>query len=162
MASTLTRPPAAAFGGPPPEDDHDGGGGGSGWVELTRARNDIHAHLVAGRLAAAGIEARVLKDRSVSAAWLYGGANPWAPAVLLVRSTQLFDARVALAEVAYEAPAARLAPTGVERDWKTPVLWWSLALGLGILMTGLALARTPAALKRCDLPLVCGDRVMER
>jgi hypothetical protein len=34
-------------------------------------------------------------------------------------------------------------------------MWWSLALGLGLLMTGAALGRTEAALHRCDLPLVC-------
>ena len=165
MPPTLARPPASAFGGRPPEGDSDDGrGGGSGWVELVKAANDIEAHLVAGRVTAAGVEARVVKDRSAPGAWLYGGANPWAPAAILVRKIQLLDARIALAEASFEAPAAMegaiddVAPRG----WKTPLLWWSLALGLGALMTGAALARTPAVLDRCDLPLVCGDHVIQR
>lgn len=129
-----------------------------------KAPNDIEAHLVAGRVTAAGVEARVVKDRSAPGAWLYGGANPWAPATILVRKMQLTDARIALAEASFEAPAAtsdsRRHPS--EPDWKTPVLWWSLALGLGILMTGVALSRTPAVMDRCELPLVCGNHVIQR
>lgn len=161
MSATLTKPRIAGSGGHPPEAGcEEGGGGGSGWVELIRAGNDIEAHLVAGRVTAAGVEVRVVKDRSAPGAWLYGGANPWAPATILVRRSQLTDARIALAEASFEAPAAEAAvrTTGA-RDWKTPVVWWSLALGLGALMTGVALARTAVALDRCDLPLVCSDYV---
>lgn len=161
MSLTVARPPLSGFGGRPPEAGADQqGGGGSGWVELVRAGNDIEGHLVAGRLTAAGVEAKVVKDRSAPGAWLYGGANPWAPAIILVRKVQLMEARIALAEASFEAPAAeaaaRLAPA---RDWKTPVVWWSLALSLGILLTGVALSRTAVALGRCDLPLVCSDGV---
>lgn len=165
MPYTLTRPHVPAFGGPPPEGHPDDGwGGGSGWVELVTAANDIEAHLVAGRVTAAGVEARVVKDRSAPGAWLYGGANPWAPATILVRKMQLTDARIALAEASFEAPAATLAARHGEHQsgWKTPVLWWSLALGLGILMTGVALSRTPVVMDRCELPLVCGDHIMHR
>lgn len=163
MSLTVARPPLSGFGGGPPEArSGEDGGGGSGWVELVRAGNDIEGHLVAGRVAAAGVEARVVKDRSAPGAWLYGGANPWAPVMILVRKVQLMDARMALAEASFEAPAAeapgRIAPA---RDWKTPLVWWSLALGLGILLTGVALSRTAVALGRCDLPLVCGDRVIQ-
>ncbi len=163
MSATLTQQPIAGRGGPPPEPRSGDAGGGSGWVELVTAPNDIEAHLVAGRVAAAGVEVRVVKDRSAPGAWLYGGANPWAPATILVRKIQLTDARIALAEASFEAPAVQpRVPAMAARDWKTPVVWWSLALGLGVLMTGVALSRTAVALDRCDLPLVCTDYVTGR
>lgn len=159
MSVTLTRPPLDGFGSPPPVtgSDDGGGGGGSGWTELVRAKDDIEAHLLAGRLGAADIEVQVVKDRSAPGAWLYGGANPWAPVVLMVRRRQLVDARVVLAEISYEAP--EYSATEQRTDWRTPVVWWALALGLGVLMTGVALSRTPVVLERCDLPLVCGDTI---
>ena len=42
---------------PPPDviDEVGGGHGGSGWVVLIKARHDIDAHLLTGRLAEAGI-----------------------------------------------------------------------------------------------------------
>lgn len=161
---TIARPPLSGFGGRPPEAGVEGGGGESGWVELVRAENDIEAHLVAGRVTSAGIEVRVVKDRSAPGAWLYGGANPWAPATLLVRKMQLIDARIALAEASFEAPPVEGRSTGSssQDDWRLPVVWWALALGLGVLLTGAALARTAAVLDRCDLPLLCGDRATGR
>lgn len=165
MNGTALRPPLSGTGGRPPEpgEGSGGGGGGSGWVELARARNDIEAHLLAGRVATVGVEVRVVKDRSAPGAWLYGGANPWAPATILVMKTQLMDARIALAEMSFDAPSADAAIDLVSgRDWKTPVLWWSLALALGVLMTGVTLARTPALVHRCDLPTLCVDRAVQR
>ncbi len=150
MSLTVAGPSLSDFGGTPPGAgfDEGDGGGGSAWVELVTAGNDIEGHLVAGRVTAAGIEVRAV----------YGGANPWAPVTILVRKMQLMDARIALAEASFEAPAAqnavRVAPA---RDWKTPLVWWSLALGLGILMTGVALSRTAVVLGRCDVPLVCAE-----
>lgn len=164
MSATLTQPRITSSGGSPPEAGYAGdGGGGSRWVELVTAGNDIEAHLVAGRVAAAGVEVRVVKDRSAPGAWLYGGANPWAPVTILVRKIHLTDARIALAEAAFEAPAAHAGrPAATGRDWRTPLVWWSLALGLGTLLTGVALSRTAVALDRCDLPLVCTDYVSGR
>ncbi len=164
MSATVTRPPLGGVGAPPPSSGvEDGGGGGAGWVQLLRAANDIEAHLLAGRLNEAGVDVQVLKDRSAPGAWLYGGSNPWAPAVVMVRRLQLADARLVLAEISFEAPAAG-PPRGssTARNWRTPLLWWSLALGLGALMTGVGLARTPGTLSRCDLPLLCGDQVTNR
>jgi len=164
MSIAVARPPRMNPGsGPPaPADDDSGGGGGSPWVTLVTAANDIEAHLLAGRLGEAGVEVGVVKDRSAPGAWLYGGSNPWAPVLILVRRLQLDDARLVLAEISFAAPDA----TGPHelmhrRDWRTPVMWWSLALGLGLLMTGVALGRTEAALHRCDLPLVCSDAAAE-
>ncbi|HJR46469.1 MAG TPA: DUF2007 domain-containing protein [Actinomycetota bacterium] len=159
MSIALSNPPKIGSGSPPPVlEDHEGGGGGSGWVRLVVAPNDIEAHLLAGRLDEAGITVHLLKDRSGPGAWLYGGANPWAPAAILVRRLQLDDARLVLAEISFEAPDARPGPGLLTaRDWRTPVLWWSLALGLGLLLTGVALARTVDVVQRCDLPIVCGD-----
>jgi hypothetical protein len=147
---TGSLPPIAA-----PADPGDGGGG-SRWVQLFRARNDIDAHLLMGRLSAAGIEASTLKDRSSPGEWMYGGSNPWAPVMVMVRRLQLEDARLVLAEIAYANPPAT---RDVERPGRwTPVLWWTLALTLGIALTGVALARTPQALTdHCDLPILCTE-----
>jgi Putative prokaryotic signal transducing protein len=91
---------------PPPVQAHPGGGGGRAWVELLRAHNDIDAHLLLGRLTEAGIETRAVKDRRAPGAWLYGGSNPWAPSVVLVRQLQLDEARLILASISLEAPDA--------------------------------------------------------
>ena len=161
MATTLVRPPVGGRESPPPaRGGGDGeGGGDSGWVRLLTAANDIEAHLVAGRLSEAGVEARLVKDRSAPGAWLYGGANPWAPATVLVRRVQLNDARLVMAEVSFEGPA-HTADGGVSSSgWRRPLVFWSFALGLGILLTGVALARAADSVDRCDLPLLCADYV---
>ena len=158
MATTLARPPLQGIGSPPPvrhAGDEDGGGG-SGWVRLLTAPNDIEAHLLAGRLVEAAVEVRVVKDRSAPGAWLLGGSNPWAPVTIMVQRLQLIDARMVLAEISFEAPAAEVAHMG-RRGWQTPVVWWALALGLGTLLTGVALSRTAVSPQRCDLPLLCAD-----
>ena len=161
MSIAVSRPRGIASGPPPVERLSGHGGGGSRWVTLATAANDIEAHLLAGRLSEAGVEVEVMKDRSAPGAWLYGGSNPWAPALVLVRKLQLDDARIVLAEISFEAPAASRTLTGLSRDWRTPMVWWSLALGLGVLLTGIGLSRTEAALRRCDLPLVCADASAE-
>lgn len=160
MATTLVRPPVHGPGSLPPTPPAGGGegGGASGWVHLLTAANDIEAHLVAGRLSEAGVEVRVVKDRSAPGAWLYGGANPWAPATVMVRRLQLNDAHLVMAEVSFEAPSARTGnPAREVGGWRRPLLFWSVALGLGILLTGVALARTAHAIDRCELPLLCAD-----
>ncbi|MDP9068717.1 MAG: DUF2007 domain-containing protein [Actinomycetota bacterium] len=162
MTTMLAGRPVGGTGSLPPARDagDEGGGGGSGWVRLLTAANDIEAHLVAGRLSEAGVEVRVVKDRSAPGAWLYGGSNPWAPATVMVRQRQLVDARMVMAEVSFEGPAAE--SKGIEPNvtgFRRPVVVWSLALGLGVLLTSLALARTADAVDRCDLPLLCGDYV---
>ncbi len=81
---------------PPPAGTRSGGGGGSGWIQLVKAADDIEAHLLAGRLAEAGIEVQTLPDRAAPGAWLYGGSNPWAPVRVLVRRRQLEEARLVL------------------------------------------------------------------
>lgn len=156
MSIALGHPSDVGSGSLPPMPP-DERGGGSGWVQLVTAANDIEAHLLAGRLDEAGVATHVLKDRSAPGAWLYGGSNPWAPVAVLVQRLQLDDARLVLAEISFEAPPA--APRGLlgHRSWRTPVLWWSLALSLGALFTGAALARTADVLQRCDLPLLCGE-----
>lgn len=124
---------------PPPPSLTKGGGGGSGWVELARARDDIDAHLLEGRLNEGGIETRAIKDRGAPGAWLYGGSNPWAPVTILVRRWQLEDARLVLAEISFTAP-----DTGVAGRSPSPGLalkWWLLALGLGALLILAALAQ---------------------
>jgi hypothetical protein len=161
MASTtLTRPPMGMGSLPPPADGDEGGGDGPGWVPLLRAANDIEAHLLTGRLAEAGIETHTVKDRSAPGAWLLGGANPWAPATVMVRRLYIDEARIVLAEVFF-SEEARAPRSQSRRRLKPAMVYWSLALGLGILLTGVALARTTTTFARCDLPLLCTDPVVQ-
>lgn len=110
---------------PPPPDLETGGG--YGWVQLFRARDDIDAHLVCGRLQQHGIETTTVKDHS-SGAWLYGGSNPWAPVAVLVRKVQLEDARIVLAEISLTISDSRPAP----RNSRVPVIWWVTAIAVGV------------------------------
>ena len=137
---------------PPPPVRSRRGGGGSGWTQLTRAANDIDAHLLVGRLTEAGVESTTMKDRSAPGAWLYGGSNPWAPVVIMVRRMQLEDARIVLAEIAFELPAREAHAEEKEaHGWRRPLVWWAAALVLGALLTGISLMRTAEAFKRCGL-----------
>lgn len=142
---------------PPPPTATAAGGGGHGWVELTRARHDIDAHLLTGRLTESGIETARVKDRSAPGAWLYGGSNPWAPVAILVRAGQLEDARLVLAEISWEAPPLIRPTKASEAPGPRWVTWWVAAIALGLLFTAIALARTAEAFRSCGLPLVCED-----
>ena len=153
-----SRPRAPGGGLPrPPVEGDDGGGGGSGWVRLLRAPNDIEAHLLAGRLGEAGVEARLVREKGAPSVWLYGGSNTWAPVTVMVRQRQLEDARLVLAEVSYQGPphAPEAAP---DRGWRVPVVWWATALTLGVLVTGAALAEVAdAVFARCRVPIFCSN-----
>lgn len=92
--------PARVDAPPPPVDVEWSGGGGSDWVELCKARNDIDAHLLIGRMTEAGIDTYAVKDKA--APWLYGASTPWAPVFVFVRRFQYEDARVLLAEISLE------------------------------------------------------------
>jgi hypothetical protein len=140
---------------PPPTAarPRDGGGGGTGWVQLTRARDDIDAHLLTGRLAQAGIETRAIVDRSAPGAWLHGGSNPWAPVNIYVRRLQLEDARLALAEISYEAPEASRDPETVPR--RTPTVWWLAAIGITVVLTVVALGQVAGSQPVCRVLPVC-------
>ena len=139
-SSILLPPPASVWKG----------GGGSGWVELMRARGDIDAHLLVGRLGEAGVETRTVKDRSAPGTWMLAGSNPWAPVSILVRRLQLEDARLVLAEISFDLPSApeRTVESSHSR-WRGPVLWWSLALALGAIFTGLGLIQTATTMEQC-------------
>jgi len=147
---------------PPPDvvDETRRGGGGSGWVVLIKARHDIDAHLLAGRLAEAGIESRTMKDISAPGAWMYGGSNPWAPVSILVKKLDLDDARVVLAEISYEGPSVdRLAPQAAQRHGASPVVWWVTALLLGAALSVLILNQlTRWVPSGCQLPALCEQR----
>jgi hypothetical protein len=123
---------------------------------LLRAPNDIDAHLLTGRLAEAGIETTCLKDRSAPGAWLHGGSDPWAPVTILVRKIQLEDARLLLAELAYERPAVDPdgETTGGSR-WRGPLAWWVAAVGLGLLFTALGLVQAANDMDQCSRPAAC-------
>jgi hypothetical protein len=143
----------------PPITDDDRRGGGARWVELTRASDDIDAHLLIGRLDEAGIETRTMKDRSGPGAWLLGGSDPWAPVVILVRAFELDSAKLVLAELAYEGPPAIPQATTTQAEHrKRTMLWWATAILLGVTFTALIVAQTVRAIPNCRIPILCTDR----
>jgi hypothetical protein len=139
---------------PPPTTAGRGGGGGSGWVQLVKARDDIDAHLLRGRLGEAGVECRLVKDRFAPGAWLYGGSNPWAPVTGMVRRHQLEDARLVLAEISFEAPSAG---TGPPSRWRIAPVWWVTALGLGALLSAVVLLQTAQSIAICKALPFCSE-----
>jgi hypothetical protein len=152
---------ATRLDAPPPNSaELTRGGGGRGWVELVRATDDIEAHLLSGRLEEAGVETHTVKDRSAPGAWLYGGSNPWAPVVVLVRRLQLEEARLVLAEISFSGPAAERAPEddASKGRWATRALvWWVAAIILGLIFTTIALVRTAELIRSCDVRLLCSE-----
>lgn len=146
------RPPLIGRGhtGPPFIEGWDGGGWG--WVSLTRARNDIEASLVTGRLEGSGIETSTLKDRSAPGSFLYCGSDASAPVTILVRKIQYEDARLILAEVAFDAPPALREEFEPSTGWRGPVLWWVAALMLGAFFTALSYVEATNRLEQCRGP----------
>ena len=145
MSVLIDRPP-------PPTTADRGGGGGSGWVQLLKARDDIDAHLLRGRLGEAGVESRLVKDRFAPGAWLFGGSNPWAPVTVMVRRRQLEDARLVLAEISFDAPSADAGPPS---RWRIAPLWWATALGLGALLSIVVLLQTAESIAICKALPFC-------
>ena len=167
-ASTFAAPvrhrPANPSGNGPAPPSSDREGGGTGWVELTRTRNDIEAHLLTGRLNEAGVETSCVKDRGAPGAWLHGGSNPWAPVTVLVKKMQLDDARLVLVEISWAQPPIDPKQTPAVEGAvgkRYALTWWVAAIALGLLFTSIALARTGEVLHSCDLPLVCGSGARE-
>ena len=151
MPSKIDIPPTTIETGPR-------GGGGSEWVTLIRARHDIDAHLLTGRLGESGIETRSVKDKGHPGAWLYGGSNPWAPVMILVRRLQLEEARIVLAEISYAGPSVtELEERFHARKASFPVVWWVTALILGILLTVLVVGQATRAWGMCQLPIFCEE-----
>lgn len=152
MTKTIDRPPPTLL-------DDLGGGGGSGWAVLIKARHDIDAHLLAGRLAEAGIESRTMKDVTAPGAWMYGGSNPWAPVSILVKKLDLDDAKLVLAEISYEGPTAdQLAVQASDRQRSFPFIWFVTALVLGAALSVLVVSQvTRFSDSGCQLPALCGD-----
>ena len=150
MTTSVRQPPPGLL------EDLDGSGD-SGWTVLIKARHDIDAHLLAGRLTEAGIESRTMKDISAPGSWMYGGSNPWAPVTILVKKLDLDDARVVLAEISYEGPTAdELAAQAVERHRSYPVVWWVTAVVLGAALSFLVLSQvTRLSHMACQLPALC-------
>lgn len=123
-----------------------------------KASDDIDAHLLTGRLTEAGVETTTVKERDRPGSWTLGGSDPWAPVTILVRKFQLDDARLVLAEVAFDAPTVdpggRLASDG-RGHW---ALWWGIALTLGIAFSALGLAQAKEDMDRlCRTQLLCSD-----
>jgi hypothetical protein len=113
------------------------------------ARNDIDAALLSGRLAEAGVETCTIKERGAPGAWLLGASNAWAPVQIMVRRIQLEDARLVLAEISWDAPAASGEERSVRHSWRGPALWWVAAVALGIFFTALGLNQASRYLDSC-------------
>jgi hypothetical protein len=79
--------------------------------------------------------------------------NPWAPVTVYVRSHQLDDARLNLAEVAFTGPDAVRSTAIKSRDLS--LKWWATAILLGLVLSGLALAQLAGAGGACQLPVLC-------
>jgi hypothetical protein len=139
---------------PPPPVDVAEQGGGSDWVPLITAKNDIDAHLLEGLLNEAGIEVRTVKDRS-GPAWLMNGSDPWAPVGVFVQRFQYDDSRVVLAEVSYSAPSAP--PVAQPQKGWSPVTWWTVAIALALVFTGIGFARSAEYIDRCGFTTTCDD-----
>jgi hypothetical protein len=109
-----------------------------------------------GRLSFAGVDTTAVKDRS-GPSWLFGGSDQWAPVTIMVRKIQLNDARIVLAEIAFDQPAAApgIHSAIIHSDRRTAIVFWATAIALGALLTGVALAKTGAAMHNCDLPIIC-------
>jgi hypothetical protein len=142
---------------PPPTvtDRSGGGGGGSEWVHLIKARDDIDAHLLTGRLTQGGIDTRTIVDRSAPGAWLHGGANPWAPVNIYVRRIQHEDARLVLAEISYDAPPAAQPERPHGRRLAT--IWWATAIGLGVALTLVVLGQAVQTEPLCKALPFCEE-----
>jgi len=147
---------SVAVGLPPPATSTPTGGN-SRWVRLCRADNDIEAHLLVGRLTEAGIETRTITDRAAPSAWLYGGGNPWAPVTVYVLKIQLEDAHIALAETAFQGPAAPTDGTRPGPAHRLPWKWWATALAMGLVLSGVALAQVGSSLEACRVPVLCDE-----
>ena len=141
---------------PPPPVDTSESGGGSDWVPLIDAKNDIDAHLLEGRLNEAGIEVRAVKDHS-GPSWLMNGSDPWGPVAILVRRFQYDDSRMVLAEVSFAAPDASRPVPGTEPRRTSPVLFWTVALVLGLSLTGIGFARSLEYVQRCGFTQPCDE-----
>jgi hypothetical protein len=153
MTRTLDSPPL------PPILEEARGGGGE-WVELVKVRNDIEAHLLIGRLEESGVETRTVKDRTQPGAWLYGGSNPWAPVAILVHRLQLQDAKLVLAEISLDGPAAEPEEEIPKKEIRRrAITWWVVAIVLGVLFTLLGLLRTADAIGSCGIPIICEESV---
>lgn len=163
--SPVLAPPRredTSHGAPPPSAGLREEGGDSGWAQLTRARDDIDAHLLTGRLEVAGIETRTVKDRTQPGTWLYGGSNPWAPVAVLVRRWQLEEARSVLLDIAAERLPDDEAPGDTLSPRKLALVWWVTALALGVSLTAIALSQSIRAATVCHIPALCDEPFVDR
>src|SRR5688572_6976663 len=94
-----------------PPTDADSGGGGGGWAWLLTARGIIEAELVRGALETSGIVPVVLDTKDPSpGAWMYMSGNVLAPVRVLVPSSLLEPARLALLEIGLDVESTPAQP----------------------------------------------------
>ena len=91
------------------------------WEQATTANDDIDAQLLAGVLDDAGIETRLVKNRSGYGDYLFGGSNPHAPVAIHVRTSQLDAARQAIDDAAEPEQVDESEPVRSQPAWPTVV-----------------------------------------
>ena len=98
-----------------------------GWVLVFSARDDVEAHLVAGRLRDAGIEPLLRRSTSGIADYLLAGANPRAPVDILVADEDEARARGELAglDIHYDVPDQEGEPA--LSLLRLPAMRWAMA-----------------------------------
>jgi hypothetical protein len=97
------------------------------WALVFSARDDVEAHLVAGRLRDAGIEPLLRRSTSGIGDYLLAGANPRAPVDILVSEDDVVRARRELAglDIHYDVPDPEGEPA---LSWfRLPTVRWAMA-----------------------------------
>lgn len=99
------------------------------WDQLTTANDDIDGQLLVGVLEDAGIDTKVVKNRSGYGDYLYGGSNPWAPVAVHVPAERLQEARAVLDRLGHgDASDADAAEAGTARRGPG----WPVVVAVGI------------------------------
>jgi hypothetical protein len=133
-----------------------GGGGGGRWSRVVTAGDAIEAELIRGVLEYAGLPV-VLDRRDTSPfAWMYPGGNMHAPVAVLVPSTLLEAARLALLEanlLAPDAPEPIRSPAPALRPRMGPLR--IVVGGLVFLVVGWVILMEVFGFAPCALRLFC-------
>lgn len=133
------------FPDPPAVEPQGGGGGGSEWRFLTRAKNQIIAHLIKGLLEELEIPVHLDSFDPSLGAYLKPFGDPNAPVAVWVQGRDFDQASLALLEVDH-APVDEWADGPVRaRRW----FWFTLlvVIAVGILLVGEMMGSAPCLIR---------------